>query len=196
MIKWYTAHPKIVGNKAKGRISKRVFRENKARQIFLKTNISYSLTRTRSLSIPLENINVLFLYPLRFSDVFRGYRKRTYACQGVFSENLAYFVFLKHLFWDPLFCLIINEISIEILSCLSSAIINIYFKEDNNTFLFSSCNDSSYFIYSHKYITRAWRPKKVFRIMETSIFIISFSKCIYTLLWYATCFQAIKLYWA
>ena len=30
----------IVGNKAKGRISKRVFQENKARQIFRKTNIS------------------------------------------------------------------------------------------------------------------------------------------------------------
>ena len=34
------------GNKAKGRISKRVFQENKARQIFRKTNISYSLIRT------------------------------------------------------------------------------------------------------------------------------------------------------
>ena len=32
-----------VGNKAKGRISKRVFQENKARQIFRKTNISYLL---------------------------------------------------------------------------------------------------------------------------------------------------------
>ena len=30
-----------VSNKAKGRISKRVFQENKARQIFRKTNISY-----------------------------------------------------------------------------------------------------------------------------------------------------------
>ena len=38
----------IVGNKAKGRISKRVFRENKARQIFRKTNISYPLIRTRT----------------------------------------------------------------------------------------------------------------------------------------------------
>ena len=32
-----------VGNKAKGWISKRVFQENKARQIFRKTNISYPL---------------------------------------------------------------------------------------------------------------------------------------------------------
>ena len=32
---------RYVGNKAKGRISKRVFQENKARRIFRKTNISY-----------------------------------------------------------------------------------------------------------------------------------------------------------
>ena len=36
----------FVGNKAKGQISKRVFQENKPRQIFRKTNISYSLKRT------------------------------------------------------------------------------------------------------------------------------------------------------
>ena len=36
---------KVVGIKAKGRISKRVFQENKARQIFRKTNISYPLIR-------------------------------------------------------------------------------------------------------------------------------------------------------
>ena len=35
----------IVGDKAKGRISRQVFQENKARQIFRKTNISYSLIR-------------------------------------------------------------------------------------------------------------------------------------------------------
>ena len=38
----------LVGNKAKGRISKQVFQENKARQIFRKTNISYLLIRTRT----------------------------------------------------------------------------------------------------------------------------------------------------
>ena len=38
----------IIGNKAKGRISKPVFQENKARQIFRKTNISYSLICTRT----------------------------------------------------------------------------------------------------------------------------------------------------
>ena len=38
----------IVGNKAKDWIWKWLFQENKARQIFRKTNISYSLIRTRS----------------------------------------------------------------------------------------------------------------------------------------------------
>ena len=38
----------FVGNKAKGRISERVFQENKARQIFRKTNISFLLIRTRT----------------------------------------------------------------------------------------------------------------------------------------------------
>ena len=39
---------KVVGNKAKGRISKRMFQESKARQNFRKTNISYLLIRTRT----------------------------------------------------------------------------------------------------------------------------------------------------
>ena len=34
----------FVGNKAKGRTSKRAFQENKARQIFRKTNIFYRFT--------------------------------------------------------------------------------------------------------------------------------------------------------
>ena len=41
----------IVANKAKGRISKRVFQENKAHQILRKTNISYALIRTRTYQI-------------------------------------------------------------------------------------------------------------------------------------------------
>ena len=54
----------IVSNKAKGWISKRVFQENKARQIFWKTNISYPLIRTCTLV-------------LRFSLVsyYRGIRR-------------------------------------------------------------------------------------------------------------------------
>ena len=75
----------FVGNKAKGRISKRVLQEHKARQIFRKTNISKSLIRTR-----------------------------TRAYQGVrnvrFSENLVCFVFLKHPFWNSPFCLITDAL--------------------------------------------------------------------------------------
>ena len=37
--RFFINYHKVVGNKAKGRISKRVFQENKARQIFRKTNI-------------------------------------------------------------------------------------------------------------------------------------------------------------
>ena len=73
-----------VSNKAKGRIRKRLFQENKVRQIFRKTNISYPLIRTR-----------------------------TCACQGIrnvcFSENLTCFVFLTHPFWDSPFCLITHN---------------------------------------------------------------------------------------
>ena len=63
----------LVGNKAKGRISKRVFQEDKARQIFRKTNISYPLIRTRTC-------------------VYQGVRSVR------FLEHLACFVFLKHRF--------------------------------------------------------------------------------------------------
>ena len=46
----------IVGNKANGRISKRVFQENKARQIFRKTNISYPNNGKLCLLVALELI--------------------------------------------------------------------------------------------------------------------------------------------
>ena len=75
----------IVGNKAKEWIWERVFQENKARQIFRKTNISYPLIRTRSCA-------------------YQGVRNVH------FSENLAHFVFLKHPFWDSPFYLITNEV--------------------------------------------------------------------------------------
>ena len=75
----------IVDNKAKRRISKRVFQEDKPRQIFRKTNISYPLIRTRTCT-------------------YQGVRN---VC---FSENLACFVFLKHPFRDSPFCLITDDI--------------------------------------------------------------------------------------
>ena len=48
-------------NKAKGRISKRMFQENKARQIFRKTNISYPLIRTRNVRFSENLVRFLFL---------------------------------------------------------------------------------------------------------------------------------------
>ena len=51
----------FVGDKAKGRISKRVFQENKVRQIFRKTNISYQGVRNAPF---LENLPCFaFLLP-------------------------------------------------------------------------------------------------------------------------------------
>ena len=44
---WFLTDLIITGDKAKGWISKRVLRENKARQIFRKLGISYTLIRTR-----------------------------------------------------------------------------------------------------------------------------------------------------
>ena len=80
----YLCSDYIVGNQAKGWISKRVFQENRARQIFRKTNISYPLIRTRTCA-------------------YQGVRN------VLFSENLACFVFLKHPFWDLRFCLITDD---------------------------------------------------------------------------------------
>ena len=45
--------PHTVGNKVKGRISKRLFQVNKATQLFQKTNISYPLIRPRT--VPYDN---------------------------------------------------------------------------------------------------------------------------------------------
>ena len=73
-----------VGNKAKGQISKWVFQEIKACQIFRKTNISYPLILTRTCA-------------------YQGLRNVR------FSENLVCFVVLKHPFWDSPFCLITNN---------------------------------------------------------------------------------------
>ena len=81
---WFVVHY-IFGNKVERRIWKRVFQENKAHQIFRKTNISYSLIRTRTCA-------------------YQGVRN---VC---FSENLMCFVFLKHPFWDSSFCLITVDI--------------------------------------------------------------------------------------
>ena len=51
----------IVGNKAKGRISKSMLQENKARQIFRKTSTSYTLIRTRKCSFFGKLFSFVFL---------------------------------------------------------------------------------------------------------------------------------------
>ena len=65
----------IVGNKAKGRISKQVLQENKARQIFGRTNISYCLIRTKF------GVSCFLETPiLRFASFpyYRGYMESSY----------------------------------------------------------------------------------------------------------------------
>ena len=64
-----------------------MFQENKAPQIFRKTNISYSLIRTSTCTY----------------QVVRNVR---------FSENLTCFVFLKHPLWDSPLCLITDDLSL------------------------------------------------------------------------------------
>ena len=82
----------VVGNKTKGGILKQMFKENKARQIFRKTNISYPLIRTRTSAyqgvknvcfsknlacfILLEQQNALQLpvFSILFSTTFLEYR--------------------------------------------------------------------------------------------------------------------------
>ena len=65
-----------------------MFQENKASQIFRKTNISYPLIRTGTC-------------------VFQGVGNVRS------SESLACFVFLKYPFWDSRFWLIIDELKVE-----------------------------------------------------------------------------------
>ena len=53
---------KVVGNKAKGRISKQVFQENKAHQIFRKTNISYPLKVGLAVNSEQRALKIKFYY--------------------------------------------------------------------------------------------------------------------------------------
>ena len=53
-----------VGNKAKGRIPRWVLQENKARQIFRKTNISYPLIRTHACELHNDKTNLQLHYAI------------------------------------------------------------------------------------------------------------------------------------
>ena len=74
---WKKIHIKFVGNKANRWISKRLLQENKARQIFRKTNISYPFIRTRMCAY--QGIR-----HVRFSDVCVSDDK-TYSFFGKFD---------------------------------------------------------------------------------------------------------------
>ena len=89
---------KIVGNKANGRISKRVFQEKKARQIFRKMNIFYPLIRTRTQGFP----NSVKRWGWRgdWKFCWRGGGKGI--CTRNFFRSFEAFVILKlifHIYW-------------------------------------------------------------------------------------------------
>ena len=79
---WTYVNSSVVRQKGE---SQNMFQENKARQIFRKTNIFYHLICTCTCAY----------------QVVKNVR---------FSENLTFFVFLKHLLWDSPFCLITDEL--------------------------------------------------------------------------------------
>ena len=88
---------KIVGNIAKRRISKRVFQETKAHQIFRKMNISYSLIRT---------------YTSAYQGVISVYFSEDLVCFGFFLETpVLRFALLPYYrrkqSWDKIFPLLI-----------------------------------------------------------------------------------------
>ena len=108
-------------------ISKRVFQENKARQMFQKTNIPPPI---RTYTCAYQDVrNVRFSENLACFVFLKHSFWDPPFCpnQGVrnvrFSKNLACFVFLKHPFWDSLFCLITDELTKQGLSSSLSDII-------------------------------------------------------------------------
>ena len=68
----------FVGNKVKGLISKRVLKENKAHQIFRKTNISYSLIHTRAFFGKYGVLCFIIIPVLRFA-LLHYYRQLLYS---------------------------------------------------------------------------------------------------------------------
>ena len=82
-----------VGNKGKGQISKRVFQENKARQIFRKMNISHPLIRT------VFAVLCFFKTPVLRLALLPYYRQITKQC---FSTNLKCFIFFHKFYTFPL----------------------------------------------------------------------------------------------
>ena len=117
-LPWHTSRiHKVVGNKAKGRISKRVFQEYKACQIFRKTNISYPLIRTGGKKYSLFGKFDVFWFletpVLRFA-LLPYYRRCVFHpnCNKV-SHSCSVFIFkLAH---D---CVLFNEVKPNSYTCL------------------------------------------------------------------------------
>ena len=99
---------------AKGRISKRVFQENKARQIFRKTNIFYPLICTRTCAYQGVK-NVCFLKNLACNTRFAKFTRDSLFClhrlesgKKEFKEPMLAKLFFrtllsKQIFTDPIF---------------------------------------------------------------------------------------------
>ena len=104
ILKWVIlSFAYFAGNKAKGRISKRVLLENKIRQIFRKTNISYPLIRTPTCAYQgVKNVCfwkiccALFSCNTRFeispfaqlpTNFEKKKRKKKFACLAFFISN-------------------------------------------------------------------------------------------------------------
>ena len=90
LITWKLFHdPEIVGNTAKGRISKRMFQENKACQIFRKTNISYSASGSKKCSFFGKFDMLCFLEtPILISVLLPYYRRNQ---SSIFYSHLCPF---------------------------------------------------------------------------------------------------------
>ena len=84
-IKTSERKTQIIGNKIKGRILKRMLKENTARQVFRKTNISYSLIRSVAVRIRGHEIVV-------FRKILRAF----------FSCNIRFVIFLFSLITDKM----------------------------------------------------------------------------------------------
>ena len=87
----------FVGNKAKERISKRVFKENKTSQIFRKTSISYPLKRTRTCTYQgVRNVNFLEnLVSFGFLEIFYDRCVYQWGNKCSFFRKLGVFCFLE-----------------------------------------------------------------------------------------------------
>ena len=87
----------FVGNKAKGRISKWVFQENKTRQTFRKTNISYPL-RVKNIHFPENLVCFVFLKHPFWDLLFAFYISFHFRTNSVEIKDQNFLYIQKNLF--------------------------------------------------------------------------------------------------